>query len=107
MQSTVFGIVMFQTPGLKLFELSVSPNFKISARRSTNYTPDGRGDVLDIAVYQNVSEVTVIDIQYSDHLSMFSIVDLVRTREASDPVEKLTDWELFQSLASEFVSPNI
>jgi hypothetical protein len=29
------------------------------------------------------------------------------TRELLDPVEKLTDWQLFQSLASEFVSPNI
>jgi hypothetical protein len=28
-------------------------------------------------------------------------------REALDPVEKLTDWELFQSLASELISPNI
>jgi hypothetical protein len=38
---------------------------------------------------------------------MFSILDPVRTREALDPVEKLTDWELFQSLASELISPNI
>jgi hypothetical protein len=28
-------------------------------------------------------------------------------RKALDPVEKLTDWELFQSLASGLVSPNI
>jgi hypothetical protein len=34
---------------------------------------------------------------------MFSILDPVRTREALDPVEKLTDWELFQSLASELI----
>jgi hypothetical protein len=27
-------------------------------------------------------------------------------REASDPVEKLTDWDLFHILASELVSPN-
>jgi hypothetical protein len=38
---------------------------------------------------------------------MFSILDPVRTREASDPVEKLTDWELLQSFASELISPNI
>jgi hypothetical protein len=38
---------------------------------------------------------------------MFSILDPVRMREALDPAEKLTDWELFQSLASELVSPNI
>jgi hypothetical protein len=38
---------------------------------------------------------------------MFSILDPVRMREALDPVQKLTDWELFQSLASELISPNI
>jgi hypothetical protein len=38
---------------------------------------------------------------------MFSIVDHVRTREAVDPVENLTDWDPFQSLASELISPNI
>jgi hypothetical protein len=30
---------------------------------------------------------------------MFSLVDPVREREALDPVEKLTDWELLQSLS--------
>jgi hypothetical protein len=38
---------------------------------------------------------------------MFNILDPVRSREASEPVEKLADWELFQSLASELMSPNI
>jgi hypothetical protein len=38
---------------------------------------------------------------------MFSILDPVRMKEALDPVEKLTDWELFQCLASELISPNI
>jgi hypothetical protein len=28
-------------------------------------------------------------------------------REALDPVEKLTDWELLHSLTSELISPNI
>jgi hypothetical protein len=37
----------------------------------------------------------------------FSILHPVRTREALVPVEKLTDWELFQSLASELASANI
>jgi hypothetical protein len=32
---------------------------------------------------------------------MFSILALVRTREPFDPVEKLTDWDMFKSLASE------
>jgi hypothetical protein len=38
---------------------------------------------------------------------MFSILHPVRTREALDPVEKLTDCELFQSLAPELISQNI
>jgi hypothetical protein len=38
---------------------------------------------------------------------MFSILDPVRKRETLDPVEKLMNWEQFQSLASELVSPNI
>jgi hypothetical protein len=69
-----------------------------------HYTLDGRGDVLDIAVHQNarLSETTVTDILYSDHLPiMFSILDPVRTMEVSDPAEKIRDWELLQSLAYE------
>jgi hypothetical protein len=38
---------------------------------------------------------------------MFSTLDPVRTREALDPVEKLRAWKLFQSFASELISPNI
>jgi hypothetical protein len=38
---------------------------------------------------------------------MFSFLDPVRTKETLDPVEKLTDWELFKNLASELMSPNI
>jgi hypothetical protein len=52
-------------------------------------------------------EVTVTDILDADHLPiMCSILDPVR-REALHPVEKLTDWELFQNLASDLISPNI
>jgi hypothetical protein len=38
---------------------------------------------------------------------MFSFLDPDGTRKTLDSVEKLTDCELFQSLASELVSPNI
>jgi hypothetical protein len=38
---------------------------------------------------------------------MFTITKPVRTRETSNPVGKLGDWELLQSLASELTSPNI
>jgi hypothetical protein len=36
-----------------------------------------------------------------------SILDDVRAREALDLVDKFTDWEWFQSLASELISPSI
>jgi hypothetical protein len=113
MQSTLFETVKFQTLGLKLLELFIGSNFKISIPQCpAHYTPDGTDDVLDIVVHQKVqlSEVTVTDILDSDHLPeliMFSILDPVTMRETSDSVEKLTDWELFQSLASELKSPNI
>jgi hypothetical protein len=92
-------------------EFFVISNFEISAPQcSTHYTPDGRGNIQDIVVRQNIdlSEIIVMDILDSDHLTiMFSIMDPVRTRESLDPVEKPTDWELCQSLASELVLPNI
>jgi hypothetical protein len=91
--------------GLKLLELFFNSNFKISAPQCcTHYTFDGSDDVLDTEVHQNVHvpEVTVTDILDSDHLPvMFSNLNPVRTREALYPVEKLKDWERFQSLASE------
>jgi hypothetical protein len=55
-----------------------------------HYTSDGRGDVLDIVVHQNVrlTGALVTDILDSDHLQiMFSILDHVRMREAVYPAE--------------------
>jgi hypothetical protein len=40
-------------------------------------------------------------------LVIISVLDPARRKESLDPVEKFTDWELFQSLASELASPNI
>jgi hypothetical protein len=63
-----------------------------------------------MAVYQNigVSNVIVFDILDSDHLPIiFHILDHVKIRNLSDPIEKFTDWERFQSLASELISPKI
>jgi hypothetical protein len=112
MQRILFSIVMFHKPlRVNVFELFVSSNFKISAPQcSTRYTPDGRGDVLDIVVHENVqlAEIIVTDILDLNRLpTIFSILDPVRTGESSDPVEKPRDWELFQSIASELISPDI
>jgi hypothetical protein len=85
-------------------------DFEISAPQyPTHYCPAGNGNVLDIVVYQTVrlSEVIFSDVLESDHLQIvFHILD-VRTKKPSDPIEKFTNWERFQSLASDFVCPRI
>jgi hypothetical protein len=66
--------------------------------------------VLDIVVHQNVrvSDVIVYDILKSDHLLIvFHILDHVKIRNPLEPVEKFTDWERFQSLDFELISPKI
>jgi hypothetical protein len=93
---------------LNLLKLFISLNFGIwSPQYPARYNPDGRADVLDVLVYQNVwqSEAIVIDILGSDHLQiMFTILDSIRTREASGPVERFTYWQRFQSLAFQLTS---
>jgi hypothetical protein len=66
--------------------------------------------MLDIVVHQNfrVSEVIVSDILDSDHLRIvFHILDHVKIRNLSELIEKFTDWDRFQSLASDLISPRI
>jgi hypothetical protein len=81
--------------GLKLLELFVNSNFKISSPQCpTHYTPDGRSNVLNTVIHQNVclSQAIVTNILDSDHLPvMFSIRDHVRMREALDTDGRLTD----------------
>jgi hypothetical protein len=56
----------------------------------------------------SVSDVIVSDILDSDHLPIvFHILDHVKIRNLSEPIEKFTDWERFQSLASELISRKI
>jgi hypothetical protein len=46
------------------------------------------------------------DILDSNHLPIiFYLLDNIRTRNLPDLVDKFTDWERFQSLASELISP--
>jgi hypothetical protein len=55
-----------------------------------------------------VSDVIVSDILHSDHLPIVvHILDHVRIRNVSEPVEKFTDRERFESLTSELISPKI
>jgi hypothetical protein len=47
----------------------------------------------------SVSDITVSDILDSDHLPiLYYILDHVIIRNLSEPVEKFSDWERFQSL---------
>jgi hypothetical protein len=66
--------------------------------------------MLDIVVHENVrlSEVIASEILDSDQLPIvFHLLDHLRTRNPSDLVDKITDWERFQSLAFELISPRI
>jgi hypothetical protein len=85
--------------------------FEISAPQCcTHYSPAGNGNVLDIVMHKIVwlSEIIVSDIVDPDQLPViFHLLDRIRTRNLSDPVDKFTDWERFQSLASELISPRI
>jgi hypothetical protein len=97
--------------GEKLLYLFDASDFEISAPQCpTHYSPVGNGDVLDIVVHKNIrlSNAIVSDILNSDHLPIiFHILDRVRTKTVSAPLEKITDWERFQSLTSNLISPRI
>jgi hypothetical protein len=96
---------------MKLLNLLHINEFEISAPQCPNhYSPKGNGNVLNIVVHKNVqlSDVIFSDILNSDHLPIiFHIMDHVTTRNPSDLVDKFTDWEWFQSLASELISSRI
>jgi hypothetical protein len=91
-----------------LFDLS---EFEISSRQCpTLYSPTGNGEVPDTVVHQNiiVSDVISSDILDSDHLPIiFHILDHAKFRNLLEPIEKFTDWDRFQSLASELIPPRI
>jgi hypothetical protein len=86
-------------------------DFEISAAKyPTHYSPVGNLDVLDIVVHKNIrlSNVIVSGILDSDHLPIiFHILDHVRTKTISAPLEIITDLERFQSLTSNLISPRI
>jgi hypothetical protein len=103
--------VVSNSSGSKLLNLLHINEFEISAPQClTYYSPTGNGNVLDIVVHKNVrlSEVIVSDILNSDHLpTIFHLLDHIRSRTLFDQVDKFTDWERFQHLASELISPKI
>jgi hypothetical protein len=100
---------LFDVNQFDISALQSPTQFDISALQCpTHSSPSGNGDVLDIVVHQNirVSDVIVSDILDTDHLPiLFHILDHVKIWNLSDTIEKFTDWERFQSLASELISP--
>jgi hypothetical protein len=55
-----------------------------------------------------VPEDIVSYILYSDHLQIiYHILDHVQIRNLSEPIENFTDWDRFQILASELISPKV
>jgi hypothetical protein len=97
--------------GEKLLALFDMNEFEISAPQCpTHYFPAGNDDVLDIVVHQNIgmSDTIVSNILGSDYLpGLFRLFVHVETRNLSEPVEKFSDYECFQSLASDLISPRI
>jgi endonuclease/exonuclease/phosphatase (EEP) superfamily protein YafD len=95
--------------GMKLLNLQDKSDFQITAPRCPiHYTPSGNGDALDVVVHRNVrlSEVQVLEILNSNHLLiLFHMLDHVSSRDILAPIETYTDWERFQNLASELISP--
>jgi hypothetical protein len=88
---------------INLFEI-LAPQYP------THYLPAGNGDVLDIVEHMNlrISVVIVSDILDSDHLPIvLNLLDNIKTRNLTDPVDKFTDWERFRRLASELNSSRI
>jgi hypothetical protein len=112
MLNTLFWNSRVSNPsGEKFLDLFDMNDFEISATQCpTHYSHAGNNDVLEIMVHKNirVSDVIVSDILDSDHLPLvFHILDHVKSRNLSEPIEKFTDWDRFQNLASEQISPQV
>jgi hypothetical protein len=107
----VWNSKVSNSSGLKLLDLFVNCNFVILApQHPTHFVPNGKGDVLYVVVHKGVrlSEVRVLDIMDSDHLLiMFYILNHIKAGVILDPVEKFTDWQRLQSLASALVFPRV
>jgi hypothetical protein len=97
----LWNSVVSNPSGSKLLNLLHINEFEISEPQCpTHYSPTGNGDAPDIVAHKNVR----LNILNSDHLPIvFHLLDHIRTRILSDPVEKFKDWERFQRLASELI----
>jgi hypothetical protein len=82
-------------------------DFEILVHIIQHYSPAGNSDVLDIVVQKNIGPSHVVSyILDSDHLpTVFHILYYVTTNQLMEPLKKFTEWEQFQNLASNFISP--
>jgi hypothetical protein len=105
-------LVVSNTSDAKLLNLLHINEFEISAPQCpTDYSPtgnvtcsillctriSGRQKSLSLTFWNQITYLPVI----------FNVLDHISTRNLSGPVDKLADWERFQSLASEIISPVI
>jgi hypothetical protein len=69
-----------------------------------------RGSLFQIITFIKPTncQMSLSDILDSDHLPIiFHLLDHVKIKNLSEPIEKFTDWDRFQSLASKLISPRI
>jgi hypothetical protein len=94
-----------------LLDLFDTNEFQISEQQfPTHFSPAGNGEVPNIMVHKTVrvSINVVSNILDLDNVPIvFQLLDLLRTNNPSDPVDKFTDWQRFQNLTSEIISPRI
>jgi hypothetical protein len=94
-KNTFWNSAVSNPSGDKLLGLFDVKEFEISAPQCpTYYFPSRSGYVLDTVVHRNirVTDVIVSDILDSYHLTIiFHILDYVKIRNLSDPIEKFTD----------------
>jgi hypothetical protein len=85
--------------------------FEISTpQSSTHFFPTGNRDVLEIVVHKiiRVSDVIASNILDSDHLPLiFHILDHIKIRNLSEPIENFTDCDRFQIVAWLLISLRI
>jgi hypothetical protein len=75
---------------VKLLNVLHINEFEISALQyPTHYSPVGNGDVLDIVVHKHVQKSSSLTFWTQiSYQSFFNLLDHIRTRNLSDPVDK-------------------
>jgi hypothetical protein len=86
--------VVSKRSGAKLLNF-IEMGLKFQHQCPTHYYPMGNGDVLHRVVHKEVQlpQVIFCDILDYDHLPIvFHLLDLIKTRNTSVPIDKFRDW---------------